>query len=127
MRDAHRPLEPGAIRLGGWLGQRLDDCVRHRIAAQDVAALVTPFRVRDETWTWRTEFWGKWFTSAASAWRLRADARAAREAGRRGGGPPWRRRPRRATSVPIARRRGSPVGMSGAASTSFWVSSRTTA
>jgi DUF1680 family protein len=74
VRDAHRPLAPGAIRLGGWLGQRLDDCIRHRIAAQDVAALVTPFRVRDETWSWRTEFWGKWFTSAAWAWRYEPTA-----------------------------------------------------
>lgn len=69
VRDAHRPLAPGAIRLDGWLGERLDDCIRRRIAAQDVAALVAPFRQRDETWSWRTEFWGKWFTSAAWAWR----------------------------------------------------------
>jgi hypothetical protein len=38
-----------------------------------VAALVAPFRVRDETWSWRTEFWGKWFTSAAWAWRYNQD------------------------------------------------------
>jgi DUF1680 family protein len=69
VRDVHRPLAPGAVRLTGWLGQRLDDCIRSRIAAQDVAALVAPFRAREETWSWRTEFWGKWFTSAAWAWR----------------------------------------------------------
>jgi uncharacterized protein len=71
--DAHWPLPPGAVRLGGVLGRRLDDCVRRGIAAQSVEALVAPFRVRDETWSWRTEFWGKWFTSAAWAWRYNED------------------------------------------------------
>jgi hypothetical protein len=71
--DAHRPLPPGGVRLGGLLGQRLDDCVRNGIGAQDVAALVAPFRARDETWSWRTEFWGKWLTSAAAAWRYGRD------------------------------------------------------
>jgi DUF1680 family protein len=67
--DVHRPLAPGSLTLGGFLGRRLDDCIRNGIGAQDVSALVTPFRLRDETTTWRTEFWGKWFTSAAWAYR----------------------------------------------------------
>ena len=71
--DAHVPLPAGAVELGGFLGKRLDDCIGNRIAAQDVAALVAPFRDRDETWSWRTEFWGKWFTSAAWAWRYDQD------------------------------------------------------
>ena len=71
--DVHSPLPPGAVRLGGFLGQSVDDCIRSGIGAQDVAALVAPFRVRDETWSWRTEFWGKWFTSAAWAWRYNQD------------------------------------------------------
>ena len=71
--DVHAPLPPGAVKLGGFLGRRLDDCIRSGIGAQDVAALVAPFRVRDETWSWRTEFWGKWFTSAAWAWRYNQD------------------------------------------------------
>jgi uncharacterized protein len=73
VQDAHLPLAPGAVRLGGFLGQRLDDCIRNGIGAQDVAALVAPFRARDETWSWRTEFWGKWFTSAAWGWRYNQD------------------------------------------------------
>ena len=71
--DVHVPLPPGAMKLGGFLGRRLDDCIRNGIGAQDVAALVAPFRARDETWSWRTEFWGKWFTSAAWAWRYNQD------------------------------------------------------
>lgn len=71
--DAHVPLPPGAVQLGGLLGRRLDDCIRNRIAGQDVAALLAPFHARDETWSWRAEFWGKWFTSAAWAWRYRQD------------------------------------------------------
>jgi uncharacterized protein len=61
------------VRLRGLLGGRLDDCIHNGIGAQDVGALVAPFRARDETWTWRTEFWGKWFTSAAWAWRYSQD------------------------------------------------------
>jgi hypothetical protein len=72
--DVHTPLPPGAVKLGGFLGQRLDDCIRSGLGAQDVASLVAPFRARDETWSWRTEFWGKWFTSAAWAWRYNQDS-----------------------------------------------------
>ncbi|HEX9188146.1 MAG TPA: hypothetical protein VGB87_13795, partial [Vicinamibacteria bacterium] len=32
--DAHRPLPPGGVRLGGLLGQRRDECIRNGIGAQ---------------------------------------------------------------------------------------------
>ena len=35
--------------------------------------LVRPFAVREEDKMWRCEFWGKWFTSAALAYRYQAD------------------------------------------------------
>lgn len=39
------------------------------IVGQDVDHLVEPFRHRNETHRWQSEFWGKWITSAISAQR----------------------------------------------------------
>ena len=60
-------LPPGNIRLAGYLGGKLDLCIRNRIMAQDSEHLVEPFRHREEKDGWQTEFWGKWFTSAVAA------------------------------------------------------------
>ena len=65
--DALTPLPLGSVRLGGYLGRKLGLCIRNRIFAQDPERLVEPFRHRAETSCWQTEFWGKWFTSAAAA------------------------------------------------------------
>lgn len=65
--DALTPLPLSSVRLGGYLGRKLDLCIRNRIFAQDPDRLVEPFRHRAETSCWQTEFWGKWFTSAAAA------------------------------------------------------------
>ncbi|MFH1070474.1 MAG: beta-L-arabinofuranosidase domain-containing protein [Candidatus Glassbacteria bacterium] len=40
---------------------------------QDIEHLVEPFRHREETRWWQTEFWGKWFTSLALAYRYNQD------------------------------------------------------
>ncbi len=53
----------------GYLADRLSGSYRNRILAQDVDRLVEPFRHRTESRCWQTEFWGKWFTSAVSAYR----------------------------------------------------------
>ena len=60
---------PGDVRLEGWLGKKIDFCIRNRIMTQDLEQLVEPFRHREETRWWQTEFWGKWFTSLALAYR----------------------------------------------------------
>jgi uncharacterized protein len=56
-----------SVRLGGYLGQKIDLAIRNRIFAQSSEKLVEPFRHRDEKSCWQTEFWGKWMLSAASA------------------------------------------------------------
>lgn len=67
-------LRPAAsVRLGGFLGQKLDASYEHRILAQDVERFVAPFRTRTETRCWQSEFWGKWFTSAVLAYRYRPE------------------------------------------------------
>ena len=55
------------VRLSGYLGKKIDLCIRNRILAQDPGKLVAPFSRRGERSCWQTEFWGKWFLSAAAA------------------------------------------------------------
>lgn len=61
------PLPLHDVQLGGYLGRKLDLCVRNRIFAVDPRQLVEPFRHRQERQCWQTEFWGKWFLSATAA------------------------------------------------------------
>lgn len=63
----------GSVKFTGWIGQDMETCRRGRIMAQSVPDLVRPFAVREEDRLWRCEFWGKWFTSAALAYRYHAD------------------------------------------------------
>lgn len=70
--DALTPPAPGAVQIHGQVGKLIDRCIDHRIATEDVSAIIVPFRDRNElNWTWRCEFWGKWVTSAADAYRYR--------------------------------------------------------
>ncbi|WP_018630805.1 beta-L-arabinofuranosidase domain-containing protein [Niabella aurantiaca] len=57
------------LKIGGYIGSRLDACIANGILQTDEDYLVAPFRQRKERSQWQTEFWGKWFTSAAAAYR----------------------------------------------------------
>ena len=63
-----------AIQMNGFLGDKIDLCIQNRIKAQDVEHVIEPFRHRTEKRWWQTEFWGKWFLSAADAYRYTHDA-----------------------------------------------------
>lgn len=52
------------LRISGYLGQRIDACIEYRVKAQDVDHLVEPFRHKEETSRWQSEFWGKWIQGA---------------------------------------------------------------
>jgi DUF1680 family protein len=65
-------LQEGA-QLSGYAGQKINTCISGSILTQDPAHLVEPFRHRNETRQWQTEFWGKWFTAAASAYLYNKD------------------------------------------------------
>ena len=73
--DALVLLPPGSVKFSGWLGDEITACKNGRILAQSVPELIAPFAVREEDQFWRSEFWGKWFTSAAMAYRYDADPR----------------------------------------------------
>lgn len=61
------PVPP--VAMGAFIGEKLDASYQNRILAQDIDRLVEPFRHREETYCWQSEFWGKWFTSAVLAYR----------------------------------------------------------
>lgn len=68
-------LEPGAVRLEGYVGKRIDDCIGAGVMKTDYSHFVRAF---EEHWDdglldngWTGEFWGKWFTSAVLAYRYR--------------------------------------------------------
>jgi len=64
-RDVLTPAPFGSVKIGGYTGKKIDLCLANRVMAQDVDRVVIPFAERnDDSWGFRCEFWGKWFTSA---------------------------------------------------------------
>lgn len=61
------------LKIQGYIGDKLDACIRNGILQTDEDYLVAPFRQRKERSRWQTEFWGKWFTAAAAAYRYTND------------------------------------------------------
>lgn len=72
---AQDKLSPAAKEtIQGVIGQRLLNSYNNRILMQDAAYLIEPFKERNETNMWQSEFWGKWFTSAVLAYKYRPTA-----------------------------------------------------
>ena len=66
--DRLMPLQAGASRIEGYLGGKIDLCIRNGIMGRDFNLYLKPFMDRnDDPNKWQGEFWGKWFTSAALA------------------------------------------------------------
>ena len=61
------------IRIGGYVGERIHTCIEHRVKSQDVEHLVEPFRHREETSLWQSEFFGKWLLGAVSSYEYCKD------------------------------------------------------
>lgn len=70
--DIH-PLALGDIKIGGYMGIKIDACIASSIKTMNVPMLVAPFKTRTETRYWQSEFWGKWFTAACDAYRYTKD------------------------------------------------------
>lgn len=49
------------VKISGYVGTRIADCIEHRVKAQDVDHLVEPFRHQTEKSRWQSEFWGNGF------------------------------------------------------------------
>ena len=72
-RVNHLMLPADRILFQNRLGEQIQKCIENRIKAQDVAELVDIFKYRDETWCWKSEFWGKWMLSAVKAYEYCGD------------------------------------------------------
>lgn len=71
VNDTLVPLNKGAI-INGFLGQKLDSCIKNGIMEKEFELYIKPFAIRnDDPGKWQGEFWGKWFTSAAMAYQYR--------------------------------------------------------
>ena len=65
VHDVFSPAPYGSVQIAGYLGNKLDLCIENRVMAQDLDRLIQPFFLRnDGEWGFRSDFWGKWFTSA---------------------------------------------------------------
>lgn len=62
------------IKIEGFAGEKIDLCINEQIKKQDIEHLVEPFRSKNETRLWQSEFWGKWMLSAVEAWKYSKDA-----------------------------------------------------
>ena len=64
-----------SVSLTGYIGQRIDDCIKYRVKTQNVNEIVSPFLKQDEVREmWGSEFWGKWVQGAMSSYRYNHDA-----------------------------------------------------
>jgi DUF1680 family protein len=72
-QDMLQPWDASAIQIKGYLGEKIDLCIGERIKKQEVQMLIDPFKQRNETNLWQTEFWGKWILSAIASWEYTHD------------------------------------------------------
>ncbi len=62
-----------SVKIEGYLGDKMNLITERRIKTQDPDYLVEPFRHKDETHLWQTEFWGKWILSAIASYEYNHD------------------------------------------------------
>jgi DUF1680 family protein len=63
------------IIINGYIGQKINDCIEHRVKTQDVDEIVNPFFKQNEVnGMWGSEFWGKWVQGAIGSYRYHSDS-----------------------------------------------------
>src|SRR5271165_6852637 len=73
MPDVLQPLDPSAVRLGGWLGARIDANVRGRLEVVDTVPLLAGYIKKPGEHPWIGEHIGKWLHAATLAWAYTGD------------------------------------------------------
>ena len=71
--DALEPAPLDTVRIGGWLGHRIDVNARVRLAGVDTAPLLAGFQHRPGSHPWIGEHIGKWMHAATLAWAHQGD------------------------------------------------------
>ena len=56
-----------STKIEGYLGAKIDLCVKQRVKALDFDQFVEPFRYKNETRLWQGEFWGKLMLAAIAS------------------------------------------------------------
>jgi len=73
VKDKLSSWSPSSVQIKGYLGDKMNLIITERIKAQDVDHLIEPFRHKNETRLWQSEFWGKWIQSAIAAYSYNHD------------------------------------------------------
>jgi DUF1680 family protein len=71
--DKIHTYSPISLKIEGYLGQKIDLVIEKRIKGQDADYLIEPFRHKNETHLWQSEFWGKWIQSAIASYNYNHD------------------------------------------------------
>ena len=66
--DVARLLSPARVKLGGWLGARVEANERARLLTVDVEPMLAGYRKRPGSHPWIGEHVGKWLHAATLAW-----------------------------------------------------------
>ena len=72
-KEKLNPATPSEVKIKGYPGEKIDLCINERIKKQDIEHLIEPFKFKNESWAWQSEFWGKWMLSAVEAWKYTQD------------------------------------------------------
>src|SRR5262249_5955444 len=68
LADVAQPLDPGEVRLEGYLGSRVANNEKNRLLRVAEAPLLAGFRHRPGEQAWIGEHVGKWLHAATLAW-----------------------------------------------------------
>ena len=74
VQDKIMSYSPAFVKIEGYVGDKINLVIEKRIKSQDVDYLVEPFRHKNETHLWQSEFWGKWILSAIASYDYNRDA-----------------------------------------------------
>ena len=70
IKDKLSPSMPNSIKIDGYIGEKIDQCIQNRLMVQNIESLLDIFRIREkDNFGFNGEFFGKW--SAATALSIR--------------------------------------------------------
>jgi uncharacterized protein len=66
VHDKLVPSMPNSVKIDGYIGEKIDQCIQNRLMVQNVESLLDIFRTREkDNYGFNGEFFGKWSTAAA--------------------------------------------------------------
>jgi DUF1680 family protein len=72
IHDKLIPSSPNSVKIDGYIGGKIDQCIQNRLMVQNVESLLDIFRIREkDNYGFSGEFFGKWSTAAALSIRYK--------------------------------------------------------